>query len=1016
MASTRTFTRSFGGGEIAPEMFGRIDAVQYQTGAATLRNFISKPQGPAYNRPGTAFVRETGYSAKKSRLIPFVYSTTQSTVIEIGVNAANQSFFRFHTQGGTLLAPDISTINACKLSSIVVTFTTTTNLVNWTNHPFSNGDKVFFTGANLPAQVSANTIYYVISALTNTFQISATSGGPALAFANSAGNCSGYFPYSQGDLVKTGSPLRVYYFRAPSMTPYLNPVTGPASSSDYWWLLPATGEYEIPANSYLGSTYAESELFDIHYAQSNDILTLVHPNHQPRELRRYGATDWRVNAIGFVSSVPTPNGLTVTPTYGGSAAPFLMRRYTSTSGDGQDRIVFQFDSDHGFIKNDTVYIYDCLWSFLNGKFFLVQDDAQANDPKQLTLKTYDASQDVNFNTVGDTLGEWTCSSNSGTELITTTANPHNLLEGCPVIFNSFGGNLLPPPLTVGTTYYVRNPTATTFRVSATPTGVLIDLTASTSGFRISVGKTGKFQYSNPTIDTVRSYKVTAIGTDLSESIASSSVSVDNNVYVTGGYNTISWNRVEGALRYNVYREQRGLYGWIGQVDQTTNPTLSFKDDGLDPDMGITPPIYTTDLVTATNFPAAVSYYEQRRCFGGTYSQPQNVWMTVSATESNLSYHLPTKDTDRIAFQVAAREANTIRHMVPLQQLVLLTNSAEWRVTSINGDALTPYTLSVRPQSFIGSNNVQPIIINNTLIYCAARGGHVREMGYKAEADGYLTGDLSLRASHLFDDFTISDMTYQKSPRPLLWFISSTGKMLGMTYVPEEQIGAWHQHDTDGAFESCASIPEGTEDYVYVIVNRTINNVTKRYVERMQSRNFATLADAWFVDCGFFVDAGVNNTVSTVTIPLDTAGESYLRGKTVRIFADGKIQTSKVVPANGVITLDAPARKVLVGLAITSELKTLPLTLQAEAFGQYRVKNVSRAFLRVLRSGEFYIGPTADKLVKSNVYTPLTTMVSENVDVMVNFTWDWDGTVVVRQTDPVPLEIVSMTVDTAIGGG
>jgi hypothetical protein len=99
MPMTRTFFRSFAGGELSPEMFGRIDDVKFQTGAAKLRNFIAMPQGPAENRPGTAFVRAVKNSAKRTRLIPFTYSTTQTMVLELG-----DGYIRFHTQGATLLA------------------------------------------------------------------------------------------------------------------------------------------------------------------------------------------------------------------------------------------------------------------------------------------------------------------------------------------------------------------------------------------------------------------------------------------------------------------------------------------------------------------------------------------------------------------------------------------------------------------------------------------------------------------------------------------------------------------------------------------------------------------------------------------------------------------------------------------------------------------------------------------------------------------------------------------------
>ena len=98
MANTRSYTRAFSGGVMSPEMFGRIDDVKFQTGAAKLRNFIAMPQGPAQNRSGFSYVRQVKSSANRTRLIPFTYSTTQTMVLEFG-----NGYIRFHTQGATLL-------------------------------------------------------------------------------------------------------------------------------------------------------------------------------------------------------------------------------------------------------------------------------------------------------------------------------------------------------------------------------------------------------------------------------------------------------------------------------------------------------------------------------------------------------------------------------------------------------------------------------------------------------------------------------------------------------------------------------------------------------------------------------------------------------------------------------------------------------------------------------------------------------------------------------------------------
>ena len=129
---------------------------------------------------------------------------------------------------------------------------------------------------------------------------------------------------------------------------------------------------------------------------------------------------------------------------------------------------------------------------------------------------------------------------------------------------------------------------------------------------------------------------------------------------------------------------------------------------------------------SSNYPSAVSYHQQRRVFAGTTDKPLHVWMTRSGTESNMSYSVPGRADDRILFRIAAREAGRILHIVPLAKPVLLTSGAEWNIGTLNSDVLTPDSISVSPQSYIGASNVQPVVVNNSLIYAASRGGHSQQ--------------------------------------------------------------------------------------------------------------------------------------------------------------------------------------------------------------------------------------------------------------------------------------------------
>ena len=593
------------------------------------------------------------------------------------------------------------------------------------------------------------------------------------------------------------------------------------------------------------------------------------------------------------------------------------------------------------------------------------------------------------------------------------------------------------------------------------------------------------------------YVVTAVAADgISESpyIPEAYASASGNLLETGGICTISWQANPWASLYRVYKYQGGIYGFIGS---TTG--LSIVDDNIAPDLSVVPPTYEAVFSSAQNYPGAVSYYEQRRWFAGSINAPQSVWATNSGTESTLSYSLPLRDDNRINIRVAAREANTIRHIVPLSQLVLLTSSAEWRVTSVNSDAITPSSISVMPQSYIGAGPAQPVIVNTNMLYAAARGGHVRECAYNWQAGGFLTGDLSLRAAHLFDGYDIKDITYAKAPMPLVWFTSTSGKLLGLTYVPEQQIGAWHQHDTlNGTFESVCCVAEGAEDYLYAVVRRYINGSYVRYIERMASRAFSDQKDAFFVDSGLTFD-GTNTGSTTMTIsggttwaagePLVLTGSSswtahpattdvgdavvvtdsdgvkytltidgvssatvasvrsdkaipaalrssattswalardsfaglgHLEGETVNILADGAVHPQRVV-TSGKVTLDSPAVVVQIGLPIIADAQTLPPVLQTDsAFGQGRPKNINKAWLRVYRSSGIWIGPDADHLVEAKQRTTESygsppALKSEEIEILLTPSWQDAGQVYVRQTDPLPLTLVALTLEIQTGG-
>ena len=517
------------------------------------------------------------------------------------------------------------------------------------------------------------------------------------------------------------------------------------------------------------------------------------------------------------------------------------------------------------------------------------------------------------------------------------------------------------------------------------------------------------QYGTKIFNITNKYEVLAIESDgVSSSALSAQAGVLNNLDVPGSYNTISWDTVPGASTYNIYKLFNGLWGFIGNT-----AALSFVDNNIAPDMSIVPGTPDSVFNGPGNYPGAVCYFQQRKCFAGTLNGPQNCWMSNSGTENMFSYSLPSLDTDRIAFRVAALQADTIQHLVPMLQLILLTSESEFALTPGGSNAVTPSTVSVSPQSYVGASTVQPTIINTTMIYAAARGGHVRELGYAWTVNGYMTGDVSLRAAHLFDNFSILDQAYMKAPWPVVWFVSSSGKLLGLTYIPEEQVGAWHQHDTEGTFESICSVAEGSIDALYAVVNRTVNGQTVRYVERMGNPIISpTDVSTWF-----FADAGITQSFSNPVTEI--TGLTWLEGCTVAVLGDGGVQSPKVV-TGAAITLDHAAKVVTVGLPYLSDLQTLPAVLQLDGYGQGTTKNINKAWLKVYQSSGVLVGPDCDNLTEivqrtTEPYGSPAALQTAELEILITPEWQQNGQSFIRQANPLPLTVVGLTMQVAIGG-
>ncbi len=360
--------------------------------------------------------------------------------------------------------------------------------------------------------------------------------------------------------------------------------------------------------------------------------------------------------------------------------------------------------------------------------------------------------------------------------------------------------------------------------------------------------------------TTTQWVVTAVAEEsLEESLASASTGTSATPSA-GGPVTLTWTAVSGAQEYNVYKYRAGVYGFVG-----TAMTNTFDDVGTTADTSDCPPIERNPFDATDDYPSCAAYYQQRRIFANSNNFPEKAWCSRTGASGNFTISSPSQDDDSVTLSLTGNQVNEIEHLIDLGKLVALTSGGEWGINGDSDGILRPSARNARQETYNGSGSLAPILIGGNAIYLQGRGSIVRDLGFDFQADGYRGNDLTIFANHLFDGYSLVDWAYQQIPNSIVWAARSDGMLLGMTYVREQQVLAWHRHSFyNGSVENTVCIPEDDEDALYLAVNRTIDGSTVRYIERMNTRRVDDIVDSIFMDSALTYD-GRNTGSTTMTL-------------------------------------------------------------------------------------------------------------------------------------------------------
>jgi hypothetical protein len=418
----------------------------------------------------------------------------------------------------------------------------------------------------------------------------------------------------------------------------------------------------------------------------------------------------------------------------------------------------------------------------------------------------------------------------------------------------------------------------------------------------------------------------------------------------------------------------------------------------------------------TGHATCVTFFEQRLVFAGTKSQPQTLFFSKSGDYENMDENRggTVADDDAIIYTIASNQVNAIRFMTATRTLIVGTAGGEFAVSGGGTDiAITPTNILIKKQSNHGAANLDAIAVGNVTLFLQRAKRKIRELAYNFDVDGYLAPDMTILAEHISES-GITQMAYQQEPNQIIWCVRTDGQLIALTYQREQQVVAWHRHIFGGSFstgnavcESVAALPTDDNEYqIWVIIKRTINGATKRYVEYLHTFDFDETDNTDFN----FLDSQLSYSGSPVT---SISGLSHLEGQTVAILADGATHPRKTV-TSGSISLDRSASKVKVGLPYTSLLQTMRLDAGSQdGTSQGKTKRIFDITLRIYESIGIEVGPDLNNMERIPFRSSATLMdqaipvFTGDKEIEFRGNYETDGYVYVRQDQPLPLTILSL---------
>ena len=826
------------------------------------------------------------------------------------------NYIRFFKDSGQITEGDVTISAITKANPGVVTAN---------SHGFANGDFVNISSVVGMTEVNGKT-FKVANKATNTFELTDVDGNNV--------NTSSFTTYSSG-----GDANRIYQ---------------------------------------ITTEYTTSQLFDLKFAQSADVMYLCHPDHEVSKLSRTGHTSWSLDEVNFTNGAYLDTNITTTT--------FVLSAHTVGTGRTLTAsAVTGINNNSGFLTTDVGRLVRFRDGY--GKITARTSTTVVTVEILEDMGSTSSSVDWQLGAFSDTTGHPSSVSFFEQRLVfaATTDQPQTMFFSKSGDYENMGSGTNDDDAMV---YTIASNQVNAIK-SLKATRTLICMTtggeyAVSSGNATAITPTNisivkQSNYGSAGVDALSIGNATIFLQRAKRKLRELAYNFDTDGYVAPDLTILADHITETGIVQMDYQQEPYSVVWAARTDGVLS--------GL----------------TYNRLENVVAWH--RHIIGGKSDTTKNIIQQQIAFTANATTVNTTNNTititshglstgDPVYYYTASNVIGGLNISNLYYVIRIDANTIKLATTATKATAGTAISFTTAPGSDITQYIYQGINISSNFIYSLAHGFKTGDIFYYdntgtsigglVENKKYYIEKIDNNQFKLYSDKILNSVVNLTS--------AHTSKQTDniLTYAKVESV-AVIDGDTD-------------EDQVWVIVQRWINGTVRRFVEYFTPFDFSKDVTAFhYLDSGLSYIGEETSTLS---------GLDHLEGEVVDIIGEGSTQTGKTV-SDGGITLDNSTEQAKVGLLYTSDLQTMRLDEGYTETTQTKTKRIYDLSIRFQDTVGASVGPNAATLTAidfrasgspMNLPIPLFT---GDKSVEFDTGYGTEGLVYIQQPQALPMTILGI---------